>query len=79
MKLRKEDYMRLSKERLAELLAERDNEVIQPISIPTSPSTTPYIPYEPWKAWPDITYADSPNTNETKGDDNLHTYLEAKK
>lgn len=74
MKLRKEDYMRLSKERLAELLAERDNEVIQPISIPTSPSTTPYVPYEPWKICPDVTYADSPNINETKGDNNLHAY-----
>lgn len=58
MKLTKEDYMKLSKERLAELLAERDNEVIQPITIPTSPSTTPYpyVPYEPWKVGPTITY-----------------------
>lgn len=72
MKLTKEDYMRLPKERLAELLAEMDNEVIQPISIPTSPGTTQYIPYEPLKIGPTITYADSPNTNETKGDDNLY-------
>lgn len=72
MKLRKEDYMRLSKERLAELLAERDNEVIQPIVIPAQP-TSPSVPLEPWKLiGPTITYADSPNTNETKGDPNLH-------
>lgn len=31
MKLTKEDYMRLPKERLAELLVERDNDVVQPI------------------------------------------------
>ena len=71
MKLTKEDYMRLSKERLAELLAERDNEVIQPIVIPAQP-TSPSAPLEPWKVGPIITYADSPNTNETKGDHNLH-------
>ena len=72
MKLTKEDYMRLPKERLAELLVERDNEVIQPIVIPESPAK----PYEPWKEHfpygPVITYADSPNTNESKGDPNLH-------
>lgn len=77
MKLTKEDYMRLPKERLAELLAEMDNMKIEPISIPTLPSTTPYIPYEPWKIGPTITYADSPNTNETKGDPNLRAYQEA--
>lgn len=33
----KEDYMRLPKERLAELLAERDAQ--QPIQIPTMPQT----------------------------------------
>jgi len=49
MKLTKEDYMRLSKERLAELLAEMDNVEIPPIQIPTSPS----IPYDdPWKRYP---------------------------
>ena len=31
MKLTKEDYMRLPKERLAELLVERDNEKVEPI------------------------------------------------
>lgn len=56
MKLTKEDYMRLSKERLAELLAEMDSHPIEPITIPTSPSTTPYVPYEPWKVGPTITY-----------------------
>jgi hypothetical protein len=80
MKLTKADYMRLSKERLAELLEERDNEVIQPIVIPSQPAQPspydPYKPYEPWKVvGPTITYADSPNTNETKGDPNLHAYL----
>lgn len=35
IKLTKQDYMRLSKERLAELLAERDAQ--QPIQIPTMP------------------------------------------
>lgn len=71
MKLTKEDYMRLPKERLAELLVERDNEVIQPIIIPSQPE-----PSDPWRNpypfGPTITYADSPNTNETKGDPNLH-------
>ena len=65
MKLTKEDYMRLPKERLAELLAERDNEIIQPIVIPTQPA-----PSDPWRnpypLGPIITYANSPNTNEIK-------------
>ena len=56
MKLTKEDYMRLPKERLAELLAERDNEVIQPIVIPPQPA-----PSDPWRNpypfGPTITYA----------------------
>lgn len=77
MKLTKEDYMRLPKERLAELLVERDNEVIQPIVIPSQPA-----PSDPWRNpypfGPAITYADSPNTNETKGDSNLHAYQEEK-
>lgn len=72
MKLTKEDYMRLPKERLAELLAERDNEVIQPIVIP-QPTTQPSDPWKnPYPFGPVITYADSPNTNETTGDPNLH-------
>ena len=78
MKLTKEDYMRLSKERLAELLVERDNDVVQPIVIPSQPA-----PSDPWRNpypfGPTITYADSPNTNETKGDPNLHTYQEGEK
>jgi len=57
MKLTKEDYMRLPKERLAELLAERDNEVIQPIVIPSQPA-----PFDPWRNpypfGPTITYAE---------------------
>lgn len=75
MKLTKADYMRLSKERLAELLVERDNEVIQPIVIPSQPA-----PSDPWRNpypfGPTITYADSPNTNDTEGNPNLHAYQE---
>ena len=37
----KEDYMRLPKERLAELLAEKDKLVMAPITIPSSP-ISPY-------------------------------------
>ena len=37
--MKKEDYMRLPKERLAEMLVERDN---QPVYIPSFPQ---YIPY----------------------------------
>lgn len=61
MKLTKEDYMRLPKERLAELLAEMDNVKIEPIVIPQQP-TTPPNPYNPYPFGPIITYADSPNT-----------------
>lgn len=82
MKLTKQDYMRLPKERLAELLAEMDDVKIEPIVIPAQPTT----PNEPWRNpdhpypfGPVITYADSPNTNETKGDPNLHAYQEVKK
>lgn len=57
MKLTKEDYMKLPKERLAELLVERDaqeelNKAIQP-----APTVAPYIPsypYRPW--WEDMHY-----------------------
>jgi len=38
MKLTKEDYMRLPKERLAELLAEMDDVKIEPIQIPEKPN-----------------------------------------
>ena len=79
MKLTKADYMRLPKERLAELLVERDNEVIQPIVIPESPAK----PYEPWRNpypfGPVITYTDSPNTNETKVETHLDAYQEDEK
>ena len=44
MKLTKEDYMCLPKERLAELLVERDMELAQP----TVPSITPYVPEQPF-------------------------------
>jgi len=75
MKLTKEDYMRLPKERLAELLAERDNEVIQPIVIPPQPA-----PNDPWRGpfpiGPTITYANYPNTNDTKGNPDLHAYFD---
>ena len=57
MKLTKEDYMRLPKERLAELLVERDAMEITP----SVPNTTPYVPayppvnpYTPW--WDTIRY-----------------------
>ena len=72
MKLTKEDYMRLPKERLAELLVERDNEIIQPIVIP-QPTTQPSDPWKnPSPFGPVITYADdSPSTNETTADPNL--------
>ena len=77
MKLTKQDYMCLPKERLAELLAEMDNMKIEPISIPTMPITAPY---EPWKIGPTITYDEgAPNTNYTDVNSNLHAYQEAKK
>ena len=75
MKLTKQDYMRLSKERLAELLVERDNEIIQPIVIPSQPAPSDPL-RNPYPFGPTITYANSPNTNETKGDPNLHAYQE---
>ena len=41
--MKKEDYMKLSKERLAELLEERDNQQnIQPAYVPTIIQTNPY-------------------------------------
>ena len=54
MKLTKEDYMRLPKERLAELLVERDNVEI-PVAPNTTPNITPYIyPAIPW--WDQVRY-----------------------
>ena len=77
MKLTKEDYMRLPKERLAELLVEMDSHPIEPIVIPQQPTTPPNEPwrnpYNPYPFGPVITYADSPNTNETK----VETHLDA--
>ena len=52
MKLTKEDYMRLPKERLAELLVERDT-METPIVVP---NTTPYIPAYPRPWWEEVTY-----------------------
>ena len=43
MKLTKADYMRLKKERLAELLVERDAMETTPFV----PNTAPYVPYQP--------------------------------
>lgn len=52
MKLTKEDYMRLPKERLAELLVEKDLEE----AIKTIPNTSPYVPAYPRPWWEQITY-----------------------
>lgn len=80
MKLTKEDYMRLPKERLAELLVEMDSHPIEPIVIPQQPTSPSIDPWRnPYPFGPVITYTGSPNTNETKGDDNLHAYQEVKK
>ena len=46
MKLTKEDYMRLPKARLAELLVEAQEK--EELTL-TSPSTTPYLPAEPYR------------------------------
>ena len=72
MKPTKEDYMRLSKERLAELLVEMDSHPIEPIVIPAQP-TSPSVPLEPWKLiGPTITYEGAPNTNSADVNSNLH-------
>lgn len=70
MKLTKEDYMRLPKERLAELLVERDNEKVEPIVIPATPiapepSRYPY----PWG--PVITWFNDANTLTAKDSGNI--------
>jgi len=66
MKLTKEDYMRLPKERLAELLVEMQEvptiTTPEPMPIPTPPSISPYDPYRPWQPWPVITWT----TNDTE-------------
>lgn len=81
MKLKKEDYMRLPKERLAELLAEMDDVKVDPIVIPAPPVTTPNDPWKPYPYpyGPIITYTDTkPNTNDTTGNPELHAYQEKK-
>ena len=61
MKLTKEDFMRLPKERLAELLVElNDSAKIEFIPVP---STTPSVPFGPT-----ITYTTSDSTNEIKNE-----------
>ena len=86
MKLTKQDYMRLSKERLAELLVEMDSHPIEPIQIPVMPTTpsgwgcdgtvctNPQMDCIncPLKTTTIGRMVISPNTNDTKGDPNLH-------
>lgn len=54
MKLSKEDYMRLPKERLAEMLADRDEieeaRIVPNTApyVPMPPIIVPYNPYTPW-------------------------------
>lgn len=79
MKLTKEDYMRLPKERLAELLAEMDDVKVDPIVIPSPPATTPNDPWKPYPYGPIITCMGAePNTNDTAGNPELHAYQEKK-
>ena len=63
MKLTKEDYMRLPKERLAELLVELQNETakVEFVPIPSpQPSISPWTdPCSPFG--PSIVYASNPN------------------
>lgn len=51
MKLTKEDFMRLPKERLAELLVELQDANVEPIVVP---NTAPYAPARPW--WEQVSY-----------------------
>lgn len=53
MKLTKEDFMRLPKERLAELLVELQDARVEPIIVP---NTTPYVPSYPRPWWEEIRY-----------------------
>jgi len=52
MKLTKEDYMQLSKERLAELLVQRDEEEEAQKRF-ASPWDAPYVPNYPWVTYDD--------------------------
>ena len=78
MKLTKEDLMRLPKERLAELLVELQEQqtITTPEPAPMPYTPPPSIPYEPWRDpypySPVITYTNSLNTNDTKGNPDLH-------
>lgn len=54
MKLTKEDYMKLPKERLAELLVERDTQEELNKAVPTVAPYIPSYPYRPW--WEDMHY-----------------------
>jgi len=60
--LTKEDYLKFSKERLAELLVEAQEELKvyrdkeKNTYVPWWPDTTPYVPTYPW-----ITYTEHPN------------------
>ena len=79
MKLTKEDYMRLPKERLAELLAEMDDVKVDPIVIPAPPVTTPNDPWKQYPYGPIITYTDTKqSTNDTSGNPELNAYQEKK-
>ena len=81
MKLTKQDYMRLPKERLAELLAEMDDVKVDPIVIPAPPVTTPNDPWKwyPYPYWPIITCTGTkPSTNDTVGNIELLAYQEKK-
>lgn len=53
MKLTKEDFMRLPKERLAELLVELQDMRVEPVVVP---NTTPYVPAYPRPWWEQVTY-----------------------
>ena len=64
MKLTKEDYMRLPKERLADLLVERDNEKAEPIVVPPVTIPTPFYPYIRW--WDNVVYSEQMGSTSAK-------------
>ena len=69
MKLTKEDYMRLSKERLAELLVELQEQPTittpEPSPMPYNPPSLPYNPYPyPWWNPPAVTYTTTDKAEE---------------